>query len=484
MSVSVSIVPRNLELFRKLTQKKIAVGFIRVPDLSESSSPMQAKIVQLRDITDSRRHVIVNFDMEGRLISAELGREFLGNEVKILERSFDGEFYIYWKNCENLRPGHEGVYYYYDYYNEGVFKNSQTAEILVRCITALLEDISKRGYEASNDIKFTELRIVEDQLDTSINIAKISQDLLEIFENARVKYNWEGLLKQRVSLKKIYPTPVSVIPPEVRPDRNPIFAVIQITQGCWIQDTRGPCRFCNSYRGIPYREKGIDELIDHIKKVKEFTGKGWNQVKKLFLSDADPLHTKIDSEVYLKTLAKEIPEAVWYEAFVSTPTILSKSESQWSNLKALGLKRLYWGVESADDETLKLLGKPQTKEKLYEAAYRLKDAGISLAIIVLSGVGALTPNRTEAEVVSNLHIQETAKFIKDVGCSIVYVSKLVPQPGTEIFDLMQSGKLKPLSPSELEKQHRAMIKMIKMFCNSCEVRGAYGVQFVCPYHPS
>lgn len=481
MSTSASIMPQNIELFRESVKRKIAVGFKTVSDPSEPNSCSEARVFQLRDVTDPRRHVIINFDMEGRLISIELGRKFLGNEVKILERSFDGEFYVYLSNCANLKTGHDGVYYYYDYYHEEVYKDSRIAEILVRSITTLLEDMSRRCYKTTKNMKFTELKIAGDEIDTNADIEELPQDLVEILENARVKYNWEGLVKERSSFKKVYPTLVSVIPPEAQPDQNPIFAVIQITQGCWIQDIRGACRFCASYRGIPYREKSLDELAEHIRRVKKFIGKGWNQVKKLFLSDADPLHTKIDSEVYLKFLAKEILEAVWYEAFVSTPTVLSKSETQWKRLKALGLKRLYWGVESADDETLQLLGKPHRKKELYKAAYRLNNARISFAVIVLSGVGALNSDRPEAEVVNNPHIREVGKFIRDVHCPIIYISKFTPQFGTEIFDLIQSGELKPLFPAELEKQHRELIKI----CNysSCEVRGGYGVQFVHPYCP-
>ncbi|RLC81211.1 MAG: hypothetical protein DRJ03_20465 [Chloroflexi bacterium] len=472
-------IPHDIELFRKMSKRKIAIGFRTIPDPDDPDSSFEAKFFQLRDVTDPRRHVIINFDMNGRLINIELGRKLLGNEVKILERSFDGEFYIYISNCENLKPGHDGVYYYYDYYHENVCKDSRIAEILVRSISRLLNDIYERHYKTTEDMKFIELKITEDEIDESNEIEEIPLNFVEILENARVIYNWEGLMKEKFSLKEVYPTPISVVPPEVRPDQNPIFAIIQITQGCWIQEARGPCKFCASYRGIPYREKSLDELIEHIKKVKKFTGRGWKQVRKLFLTDADPFHTKIDSEVYLRFLSREIPQAVWYEAFVSTPTILSKSETLWKRLKTLGLKRLYWGVESADDETLELLGKPHRRKDLYKAAYRLNSSGISYAIIIMSGIGALNPNRSEDEVVNNPHVKETGKFVRDIRCPIVYVSKFMPQPGTEIFDLMQSGELKPLSPLELEKQHRALIKACKSDYN-CEVRGGYGVQFIYP----
>lgn len=475
------MVTKNLELFRDAVPRKIALGLKKVPDLNKSNNCVQGDVLQLRDVTDPRRHVTVNFDVEGRLRNIKLGGESCGTEAKILERGFDGRLYVYLGNCENLKPGHDGVYYYYDYYEEDVYTDLETAEILVRSLTSLLAAISKTGYTTTDTMTFIELKIVEGEIDTTSELKQIPSNLVEILENARAKYNWEGLLKERSSFQRVYPTPIGVLPPEVRPDQNPVFAILQITQGCWVQDSpRGACKFCGSYRGIPYREKSINELAEHITRVKEFIGRGWKYVRKLFLSDADPFHTRIDSEIYLQFLARETPEAGWYEAFVSTLTILSKTESQWRELKALGLKKLYWGVESADDETLRLLGKPHDREMLYRAADRLNSVGISYLVIIMSGIGALNPNRSEKDVIDNPHIRETAKFIHDINCLTVYISRFVPQHGTEFFDMIQLGRLKSLSPAELKMQHRMLVKMVKYDSPRCEVRGSYGIQFAPP----
>lgn len=471
----------NLKLFREAVPRKIALGLRTVSEPCESNGSMQGKYLQLRDITDPCRHVIVDFDVEGRLRNIKLGRESFVIEVKILERNFDGAFYIYSENCENLKHGHDGIYYYYDYYEEEIYKDLEMAEILVRSLTSFLESISKTNYRTTDTMIFTELKTMKGELDLTGKMKQIPMNLVEILKNAYEKYNWEGLLKERLLFRRVYPTPTGVLPPEVRPDQDPTFAVLQITQGCWVQDSpRGACKFCSSYRGVNYREKSIDEVTEHINHVKEFTGRGWKYVRKLFLSDADPLHTRLDSEVYLKFLAEEIPQAVWYETFVSTPTILSKSEDQWRRLKYLGLKNLYWGVESADDETLTILGKSHDMKMLYKAAYRLNSAGISHLVIVMSGIGALSPDRSEEDVVNNSHMRETAKFIHDTNCQVVYISKFEPQCGTEIFNMMQHGRLKTLSPAELEMQHRMLVKMIKHDSPDCEVRGAYGIQFAPP----
>jgi len=275
-------------------------------------------------------------------------------------------------------------------------------------------------------------------------------------------------------IQKIYCDSINVLPPEVRPDQNPIFSIIQMTCGCWIKDKKGPCKFCSSYCGINYREKNIQELREHINNVRINSGKTWEYVKKIFLLDADPLNTNIKTEIYFDFLKKEMPNIGWYESFISTATILSKPVSEWKKIMKFGLKKVYWGVESADDRTLMLLGKPQTKETLYKAASIFNKTGLHYVTILLSGIANMN--------YENNHIEETSKFIHDINAKNVNISRFTPQPNTEIFNLIKEGKLMLPSPQEREAEHRIMIKMIS--CDkknrpiaSRTVRGTYGAQF-------
>jgi len=464
----------NIKLFKDLSQKKIVVGFKSLSDISDSKSLVKGRIFQLKDITELERQVIVNFDLEGGLIDIELGARSLDSNVKILERSFDGKFYVYFENCKNLKFNQKRVYRYYDYYHEAVCEDLRISKILVDSVHSLLKEISQRGYKSDN-------KIILMKINPSHKTKRFPTNLIKILENARKKYNWKGLMKDKVRAKKIYSTPISILPPEVRPDQNPVFAIIQLTHGCKIQKLRGPCKFCNSYRNISYKEKSVEELKVHIVKVKRFAGRGWKYVRKFFLSDADPLYTTINSEIYFKFLRKVVPNVNWYECFISTLGILSKSMKEWKKLMKLGLRKIYWGVESADDQILKILGKPQNKKMLYKAASILNKINIPYVVILLSGIGNFN-SELKRDLIHNSHIKETTKFIQDINCPSVYISRFTPQPGTEIHNLIKAKKLNfpPLPERELE--HRTMIKTISYneknpLIPIREVRGTYGAQF-------
>lgn len=442
---------KKYKLFDSSRHDKVDVYFRRLSDVSDFECSLKSKILEIKDITNPKKIVILNFDLEGRIMNIKLKSELSEGEIKVFERSFDGRFYVYLENCKNLEIDNKDIYRYYDYYNETIGEDLKISKFLINSVTLFLKEMLDK--KSSNHENLEGLAIID---------------------NACNLYNWKGLLKERLIIQKIYCNSISVLPPEVRPDQNPIFSVIQVTCGCWIKDKKGPCKFCSSYCGVDYREKEIQELVGHINKVRVNSGKTWQYVKKVFLLDADPLHTKIKTEIYFNALKKELPNVEWYESFISTSTILSKSVSEWKKIIKLGLKKVYWGVESADDRTLMLLGKPQTKESLYKAAATLNKAGINYVTILMSGFANMN--------YENNHIEETSKFINDINAKNVYISRFTPQPGTEIFNLIKEGRLIFPSVQERELEHRTMIKMIglddkKHIVKNRIIRGTYGVQF-------
>lgn len=436
----------QFNLFKDFCPKKILVKFKWFSDISDFNSGFKSKILEIKDVSNLNRIIILNFDLEGRIINIKMGSKQFEEEIKIFERSFDGRFYIYFDNCKNLFLNDTRIYRYYDYYNEKIGEDIQISKKLIDSVNLFLENIVNK-----KDIRIEQIKLI---IEKAINI-----------------YNWKGLLKERDTIQKIYCNSISVLPPEVRPDQNPIFSLIQITQGCWIKDQRGPCKFCDAYEGINYREKSISEIKKHIEKVKNNSKENWPYIKKIFLLDGDPLNTRLKTEKYFSFLAEKIPNVKCYESFISTIAILSKPEEEWKRIIKFGLKKVYWGVESADDKMLTLLGKPQTKKSLYKAAKLLNKIGLDYVVILLSGISKFNND--------NNHIEESVKFIQDINVRNVYISRFTPQPNTEIYNLIKKRRLLFPNQEERENEHRLMIKMMftKKNIPGRIIRGTYGVQF-------
>jgi len=467
---------KRLELFRNYPHRKIAAGVITRNDIAGFGSSYrlpQYAVLQLKDITDPSRHVVLTFDLEGRLTNILMQERGLANEAFILERNFNGRFYLYTENHKNLEPGHDGVDLFVDYWNKFVGSDNETAKFLVDSVHNLLLQLSAVQYKTNGQLTFTKVD-GETLTHDPVNVSKLDERVAAILAKAQKNYGWKGLTANKLYYDA-YPTPITVLPPDLRPDQTPTYAVIQTVSGCPRMRTGKACGFCASYNGIQYREKTLTELNSHIGKVKQFHGAGWPYIKRVFLSDGDPLNTiSIDAATYLESIDEAIPGLIGMRSFVSTMTILSKPVDEWITLMGKGLEGVYWGVESADDATLHMLGKHHNQKMLYEAVQRLEESEVPYAIIVMSGIGALDPDRTARQVTGNSHVSSTTRFIERANPFNIYISKFMPVPGTPIYDLIQAGKLKELTPEELDKQHHTMVN--NLFPR--EVKGEYGQQFV------
>jgi radical SAM superfamily enzyme YgiQ (UPF0313 family) len=67
--------------------------------------------------------------------------------------------------------------------------------------------------------------------------------------------------------------------------------------------------------------------------------------------------------------------------------ILSKTDNELKKLAEKGLKLLYVGIETGDDELLKRINKGETFKSTAEALVKARKAGIKLSVMILNGLG-------------------------------------------------------------------------------------------------
>ena len=84
-------------------------------------------------------------------------------------------------------------------------------------------------------------------------------------------------------------------------------------------------------------------------------------------------------------------------------------------LREKGLKLLYVGIESGDDELLKRINKSETYQSTKDALIKARKAGIKLSVMILNGLGG--------ENYSKQHALNSAKLINEIQPE--YLSTLV-----------------------------------------------------------
>jgi radical SAM superfamily enzyme YgiQ (UPF0313 family) len=229
--------------------------------------------------------------------------------------------------------------------------------------------------------------------------------------------------------------PVGILPPD-----QYMAVVLQVTEGC----SFNTCTFCNFYRGRRFRIKPPQEFRAHAAAVKEFLGRGLSLRRTLFLGDANALVTPMPRLVELMGIVNALYDVEGLGgiyAFLDGFSGEKKTVEDYRRLKALGLKRVYVGLESGSEELLRLLKKPGAPEDALHAVQAMKQAGLAVGVIVLLGAGG--------QVYADAHVRDTIRLVNQMRLDmddLVYFSELVESEGLEYTRQAYEQGLLPLGP--------------------------------------
>ncbi len=248
----------------------------------------------------------------------------------------------------------------------------------------------------------------------------------------------DKLSREESRFKQIY-KPISILPPD-----QYLSLVFQPLEGC----PYNKCSFCTFYRDREFRFKDVEEFRRHVRDVVKLLGRGLLLRRKIFLADANALFA--DTELlteYIGVIRSFMP---WgYEGIYSFSDYFTvyKSEEELLHLRNLGYRRVYIGLESGDDEVLKILSKPGPAVRSVELVRRLKKAGIDVGVIILIGAGGREYYRR--------HVENTVKIVNMMPLDnrdIIYFSKLKVRPGSEYYFLAREHGITDLTEEEMDMQ--------------------------------
>lgn len=174
--------------------------------------------------------------------------------------------------------------------------------------------------------------------------------------------------------------PLKYDEPLFRPPSEAYSLIFQVTIGCsW-----NKCAFCEMYTSKKFRVKNTEDIKDEIQSFAEFSP----ETRKIFLADGNAmvLSTKKLLEI-LETINTSFPKLVRISAYAIAKDIENKSVEELIQLKEAGLKLLYVGIETGDDQLLQLVQKGETSVSTIKNLLKVKKAGIKLSVMIINGLG-------------------------------------------------------------------------------------------------
>jgi len=175
--------------------------------------------------------------------------------------------------------------------------------------------------------------------------------------------------------------PIRYIEPVYRPPSEADSLILPLTDGCsWNR-----CTFCEMYTDKHFRARDEAETLDCIRACGERHG---NEIRRIFLADGDammlPTRRLLNA---LNAIRTHLPAVRRISSYCLPRNLRKKSVSELKELADAGLKLVYVGAESGDNEVLEKVSKGETFETTRDALHKLGEASIGRSVMILNGLG-------------------------------------------------------------------------------------------------
>ncbi len=213
--------------------------------------------------------------------------------------------------------------------------------------------------------------------------------------------------------------------PVFRPPFEAESLLLQVTVGC----SHNKCSFCTMYREVGFSMESIEQIEKDLREAREAIP----NVERIFLVNADPFALSAER---LKAIGQKIneilPEVQTIAMYASILNVMSKTDDELKELRALKFNDLNIGVESGLPGMMERFNKGYDLVTAKTQLARLQKAGIDFSLNIIIG-GAGTEHHLENARANGTLINETEP-------TLIFIANLHVDPGSELFDEMQRGE--------------------------------------------
>ena len=227
--------------------------------------------------------------------------------------------------------------------------------------------------------------------------------------------------------------PIQYIEPVFRPPSEAQSLILPVTNGCsW-----NKCTFCEMYTA-PQKKFAVrdeNQVLDEIKRVSKQL-----IIQRVFLADGDALALSTRRLLtILQAIQEHLPTVRRVTSYCLPSNLKNKSVSELQELADAGLKMVYVGAESGDDEVLQKVNKGETYASTLSALTKLGDAGIKRSVMILNGLGGRALSAQHADQSAALMNETQPEFLSTLVVSFPLGDARFKQRFAEFEPLGQQG---------------------------------------------
>ncbi|MEM7564961.1 MAG: radical SAM protein [Pseudomonadota bacterium] len=238
--------------------------------------------------------------------------------------------------------------------------------------------------------------------------------------------------------------PVQYIEPVFRPPSEARSLIFQITNGCsWNR-----CTYCDMYTDPQkkFRPRNEAEVLQEIRQ----TAATGLEPTRVFLADGDALVLSMRRlRTILQEIKRSLPSVTRVASYCLPSNLKNKTDDDLAELRELGLKIVYVGAESGDDEVLRQIDKGETYASTLDALVRAKNAGLKTSVMILNGLAG--------KAGSEQHAIASAKLVNEAQPDYLATLVLTFYQDRKKFDAGFDAKFEDLSTLELCQEIKLLL---------------------------
>ncbi len=237
--------------------------------------------------------------------------------------------------------------------------------------------------------------------------------------------------------------PINYNEPLFRPPSEGRSLIIQVTLGCsW-----NKCAFCEMYTSKQFRARKEEDIFADIYAFKPYA----NQIKKVFLADGDAMVLSTNKLLRILTeLKNTFPKLHRISAYASPRNLNDKSVQEMKELNDTGLSLIYVGIESGDNQVLKMVNKGEDFTSIVSGLNKSKQAGINSSVMIINGLGG--------KELTKQHAINSAKILNETQPKYASTLVLSTYKGIDYYKDRINGKFTQLNLQELLEEMQIFIE--------------------------
>jgi radical SAM superfamily enzyme YgiQ (UPF0313 family) len=233
----------------------------------------------------------------------------------------------------------------------------------------------------------------------------------------------------------------------IRPPSEAHSTILQVTVGC----SHNKCTFCGAYKGVRFRIKDSATINNDV----AFASRYCKKQRRVFLADGDVLILPTDRLVeILSSIRTNLPWVNRISLYGNAKSILRKTTEELLALKKLGLDRIYMGLESGHDPTLKSINKGVNSDQMIQAAAVIREAGLFFSVTVLLGIAGVAH--------SQIHARETGRVLNRMQPNQIAALTLMLLDNTPLYHDFINGFFNLPDQRMLLEELKILVESIKL----------------------